>query len=108
MKNKTKLKLVGEYIFLKKVDNFCKNLNSEFDFFKEKTKKLINIYKKIFFKFGFFDLSFAILQKELCEENLLKFDLEKLQARLDEIETDIFIFIKKSRLNEFEKRYIVE
>ena len=108
MKNKTKLKLVGEYIFLKKVDNFCKNLNSEFDFFKEKTKRLINIYKKIFFKFGFFDLSFAVLQKELCEENMTRFDFEKLRQRLDEIETEIFVFVKKCRLNEFEKRYIVE
>lgn len=108
MKNKTKLKLVEEYIFLKKVEDFCKKMNTECDFFSKKVEKLLTIYKKILFKYGFFNLSLAILQKELEQNDLSVFDANFLKYRLDEIETNIFLFIKKCRLNEFEKRYVIE
>ena len=108
MRTKIKMKLISEYIYLKKVDNFYKNSHTDCDFFKEKTEKLIKIYKKIFFKYGIFDLSFAVLQKELSEKDCSNFVLNDLEIRLDEIETSIFLFIKKCGLNEFEKRYVIE
>ena len=108
MKNKTKLKFISEYIFLRKTEDYCKNLTSDCDFIKERTKKLLKIYKKIFFKYGFFDLSFAILQKELKSDSFGIFADIDLSKKISEIENEIKIFLSKSRLNEFEKNYIVE
>ena len=116
---KEKFELIFDYITIKNIDCFCANLlaqnyeNSKFLDLKKSCEKMIEIYKKLFFKLSLFSLSLAILEKEFLSYNFSYNNENKLNQFY--LNSSSFIcenliklskIAKKLNLNEFELNYL--
>lgn len=116
---KEKIELIFDYITIKNIDCFCSNLlsqnygNSKFLDLKKSCEKMIEIYKKLFFKLSLFSLSLAILEKEFLSYNFSYNNENKLNQFY--LNSSSFIcenliklskIAKKLNLNEFELNYL--
>lgn len=108
MKNSLKMEIVSDYIVVKEIAVYSQELVQDLYFLKERTAKLLEKYKKLLFKNGLFDLSFAILEKELGNNSFLVSNEEKMLQRIEEIETKFPNLVKKMKCNEFELKYLNE
>ena len=122
-KNKVKLLLVEDYIELNKIQ-FPNDENS-FKLLKEKERnilsnvqtlknQLIEVYEKIFFRFGLMDVSYLLLKEGLsCTaterlENFNILDIEKILSKLKIMVDTLSLKLKKLSLNEIEMKYIIQ
>lgn len=117
IKNKDKLRFIEDFIELKKIENIYlsvakdKEISIEEDF-KSKLHKLNRMFDLIFFKFNMMDLSLVILKKEfdskLDGQNFQ--DVAKIKETLrclDELTIKLRCNINNLKLNQFEKRFIL-
>ncbi len=116
-----KQKLITEYI---RVENIIEFLNSLTNLFpsNEKLNKLylkfsniIAIYEKLFFRLNMFDLSFALLKRELSSKSFfldisnldISYVIEILNNLYTNLEEKIINEINDFTFNDFEKHYLI-
>lgn len=116
---KEKIELIFDYITIKNIDCLCANLlnlnceNQKFLDLKKSCEKLIEIYKKLFFKLSLFSLSLALLEKEFSsynfsyksENNLNQFYLNSSSFICENL-IKLSKIAKRLNLNEFELNYL--
>lgn len=124
VKNKVKLLLIEDYIFLNKISFACDS------FFKQNLEnnkivtevlnlknQLLEIYEKIFFRFGLMDFSFLVLKKGFKNDKLennskcevfSKDNLKRVYCDLKLIAKTLIFKLKKLSLNEIEMKYLVQ
>ena len=122
-KNKIKMLLINDYIELKRceilfdstIDDKAKSTtDGALVEVKKLSYKLLEIYEKIFFKFGMMDLSLAILKKEFFGTNKsvsMKFtdkDISDMFNKIKTIKDSLTAKLKKLALNEIEMNYVVQ
>lgn len=118
-----KLLLVEDYIELNKIR--FPNDEKSFKLLKENERnvllnvqtlrnQLIEVYEKIFFRFGLMDVSYLLLKEGLsctATERLESFnilDIEKILSRLKIMVDTLSFKLKKLSLNEIEMKYIIQ
>lgn len=122
-KNKVKLLLVEDYIELSKISISCERARGNIKLEKEDrriyeelmslNKRLLEVYEKVFFRFGLMDVSYLLLKdglktKEIKGKTLTKNDLKNILFKLRLMVKTLALKLKKLSLNEIEMNYIVQ
>jgi len=110
-KRRLKNKLVGEYIEICQIEDYCKRSkeNQLAVNIALKAKLLKQKYEQILFKIGCIDLSFYILKKELKNNSFGEVAIEKinnLDSKINLFEQELAQKMKKLLFNEFEITFI--
>ena len=115
-KAKTKLLLIEYFIKLNKISFLC-DKNDErqcVKSIKELNSQLLEIYEKIFFKFGIMDYSFLVLKNSLNKSadkssnvRLSESELKKVYLKLKELASGLMEKLKKLALNDVEMQYLI-
>ena len=115
-KAKTKLLLIEDFIKLNKISFLC-DKNDErqcVKSIKELNSQLLEIYEKIFFKFGIMDYSFLVLKNSLNKSadkssnvRLSESELKKVYLKLKELASGLMEKLKKLALNDVEMQYLI-
>lgn len=123
-KNKVKLLLIEDYIELNKIsltcdktkDNSNMSENDAIIFHEliELKNDLLEVYEKVFFRFGLMDVSYLLLKDGLKNKKnqqikeMSKAEIKNILFKLKLMVKTLSLKLKKLSLNEIEMNYIVQ
>lgn len=114
-KEKTKLLLIDDYILLNKVSYLCDLVTGQdvmVEDIRNRNSRLLEIYEKLFFKFGIMDYSYLLLKRDLQNCKPKFFDQEVNMGLMNEqikaLDSSLAGKLKKLALNDVEIHYLIQ
>ena len=114
-KDKTKLILIDDYIMLNKVSYLCDCVtekDEKLEAIKKRNIQLMEIYEKLFFKFGIMDYSYLLLKRDLqnCKQKFFvqEVNMDLMNEQIQSLGSSLDGKLKKLALNDVEIQYLIQ